>query len=113
MSSSIGMRLVVADNSGLRLVKCIQKALKVGDIVRVVTVRSNKQMAKMHKAVLISTKKPFRRPDGTHVRFDTNACVILDDKGSPIANRVTAPIPYELRAKQMAKLFSLSKFKPI
>ena len=107
------MRLLVADNSGVRLVKCIQKAMKVGDVVRVVTVKSSKQMAKMHKAVMISTKKPYRRPDGTRLRFDTNSCVILDEKGSPVANRVTAPIPYELRAKKMTKLFSLSKLKPV
>lgn len=107
------MRLLVADNSGVRLVKCIQKALKVGEVLRVVTVRSKKQTNKLQKAVMISTKKPFRRPDGSRVRFDTNACVILDEKGSPVANRVTAPIPFELRAKKMTKLFSLSKFKPV
>lgn len=107
------MRLVVADNSGLRLVRCIQKAMKVGDVVRVATVRSSKQTAKMHKVVLISTRKPFRRRDGTVLRFDTNSCVSLDEKGSPVANRITAPIPYELRIRHMAKLFSLTKFKPV
>ena len=114
MASSIGMRVLVADNSGLSLVKCIQRnALKIGDVVRVATVRSSKQTAKLHKAVLVSLRKQTRRPDGSRIRFDTNACVILDEKMSPVANRVTAPMPLELRAKKMTKLFSLSKFKPV
>lgn len=113
MASSIGMRLVVADNSGLRLVKCIQKAMKVGDVVKVATVRSKRQMAKMHKVVLITTKKPFRRADGSVIRFDSNACVALDEKLTPIANRVVSPIPYELRTKKIPKLFTLSKYQPL
>jgi len=112
-------RLVVADNSGAKEVLVIgilggskQKYAKVGDKV-VVTVKSaipsgNIKKGTVTKAVIVRTKKELRRPDGSYIRFDDNACILLDNAGEMRGTRVFGPVPRELRDKQYMKIISLA-----
>jgi large subunit ribosomal protein L14 len=100
--------LNVADNSGAKIVQCIKvlggskrKYAAVGDII-VVAVKDalpNAQVKKgsVEKAVIVRTKKEFRRPDGTYIRFDDNACVIIDAGYNPKGKRIFGPVARELR----------------
>ena len=111
-------RLVVADNTGAKEVAMIRrlgqrcKTAKVGDVI-VVAVKSSTPDAAVKKgtvakAVVVRTKAPIRRNDGSYLRFDTNACVILDGSGNPMGTRIFGPVARELRQKNYMKIISLA-----
>ena len=111
--------LDVADNSGARRVQCIKvlggskrKYASVGDII-VVTVkeaipRGRVKKGDVRKAVVVRTAKEVRRDDGTAIRFDSNAAVILNNTGEPIGTRIFGPVVRELRSKNFMKIISLA-----
>ena len=111
--------LDVADNSGARRVQCIKvlggskrKYASVGDVI-VVTVkeaipRGRVKKGDVRKAVVVRTAKEVRRDDGTAIRFDSNAAVILSNSGEPIGTRIFGPVVRELRAKNFMKIISLA-----
>jgi large subunit ribosomal protein L14 len=111
--------LVVADNSGARLVRCIRvlggsnrRYGSVGDVI-VVSVKeavphSGVKKGEVHKAVIVRTRKEIRRKDGTYVRFDDNAVVLLTPAGEPRGTRVFGPVARELREKNFMKIISLA-----
>ena len=111
--------LDVADNSGARRVMCIKvlggskrKYASVGDII-VVSVkeaipRGRVKKGDVHQAVIVRTAKEIRRPDGSAIRFDRNAAVLINKQGEPIGTRIFGPVPRELRAKNHMKIISLA-----
>ena len=111
--------LDVADNSGARRVQCIKvlvgskrKYASVGDVI-VVSVkeaipRGRVKKGDVRKAVVVRTAKEVRRDDGTAIRFDSNAAVILNNAGEPIGTRIFGPVVRELRAKNFMKIISLA-----
>jgi large subunit ribosomal protein L14 len=111
--------LDVADNSGARRVQCIKvlggskrKYASVGDVI-VVSVkeaipRGRVKKGDVRKAVVVRTAKEVRRDDGTTIRFDSNAAVILSNSGEPIGTRIFGPVVRELRAKNFMKIISLA-----
>ena len=112
-------RLAVADNSGAKEVLCIRvlggtkrRYDSIGDKI-VVTVKSampNGQVKKgtVAKAVVVRTKKEIRRPDGSYIRFDDNACVILNQTGEMRGTRIFGPVARELRENNFMKIVSLA-----
>jgi len=112
-------KLKVADNTGAKELMCIRclggshrKFAGVGDIIiaSVKTAIPNGVVKKgdVVKAVIVRTKKPIRRPDGSYVRFDENAAVIIRDDGNPKGTRIFGPIARELRDKDYMKILSLA-----
>jgi len=111
--------LVVADNSGAKRVRCIRvlgghgkKYAKVGDLV-VVSVKAaipngNIKKGEVTKAVIVRTKKEIQRQDGSYIRFDENAAVLLNAKGEPRGTRIFGPVCRELRDKNFMKIVSLA-----
>ncbi|MBN1649452.1 MAG: 50S ribosomal protein L14 [Spirochaetales bacterium] len=111
--------LNVADNSGAKRVQCIKvlggskrKTAGVGDII-VVAVKDaipNAPIKKgaVSKAVIVRTKKEYRRADGSYIRFDDNACVIIDNNLSPTGKRIFGPVARELRDSVFMKIVSLA-----
>ena len=111
--------LQVADNSGAKRVACIKvlggskrRYATVGDII-VVSVKEAIPHAKVKKgevmrAVIVRTAKESRRPDGTYIKFDTNAAVLLNKQGEPVGTRIFGPVARELRAKNFMKIVSLA-----
>jgi len=111
--------LDVADNSGARRVQCIKvlggskrKSAGVGDVI-VVSVkeaipRGRVKKGDVHRAVIVRTANPVRRPDGSIIRFDTNAAVLINKQGEPIGTRIFGPVTRELRAKRYMKIISLA-----
>jgi large subunit ribosomal protein L14 len=111
--------LDVADNSGARRVQCIKvlggshrRYASVGDII-VVSVKEAIPKGKVkkgdvHKAVVVRTAKEVRREDGTAIRFDRNAAVILSKQMEPVGTRIFGPVVRELRAKNFMKIISLA-----
>jgi len=111
--------LDVADNSGARRVQCIKvlggakrKYASVGDII-VVSIkeaipRGRVKKGNVMKAVVVRTAKDIRRADGSVIRFDRNAAVIINNQGEPIGTRIFGPVPRELRAKNQMKIISLA-----
>ena len=111
--------LDVADNSGARRVQCIKvlggskrKYASVGDVI-VVSVkeaipRGRVKKGDVRRAVVVRTAKEVRREDGTTIRFDSNAAVILSNTGEPIGTRIFGPVVRELRAKNFMKIISLA-----
>jgi large subunit ribosomal protein L14 len=111
--------LNVADNSGAKVVQCIKvlggskrKYAGIGDIV-VVAVKdalptSTIKKGAVEKAVVVRTHKEYRRPDGTYIRFDDNACVIIDANQNPKGKRIFGPVARELREKDYMKIVSLA-----
>ena len=112
--------LNVADNSGAKMVQCIKvlggtrrRYAGIGDIV-VVAVKealptSTIKKGAVEKAVIVRTHKEFRRPDGTYIRFDDNACVIIDPALNPKGKRIFGPVARELREKaEFMKIVSLA-----
>lgn len=109
----------VADNSGARVVQCIKvlggskrKVASVGDVI-VVAVKEAIPRGKVKKgdvqrAVIVRTKKEIRRKDGSAIRFDTNAAVLIDKEGEPIGTRIFGPVTRELRGKKYMKIISLA-----
>lgn len=112
-------RLTVADNSGAKEVLCIRvlggtarRYASIGDKI-VVTVKNalpsgNIKKGTVIKAVVVRTKKEIRRNDGSYIRFDDNACVLLNNSGEMIGTRIFGPVARELRDKQYMKIVSLA-----
>jgi large subunit ribosomal protein L14 len=111
--------LNVADNSGAKVVQCIKvlggskrKYAGIGDVV-VVAVKdalptSTIKKGTVERAVVVRTHKEYRRPDGTYIRFDDNACVIIDANQNPKGKRIFGPVARELREKDYMKIVSLA-----
>ena len=111
--------LDVADNSGAKKIMCIRvlggtkrKYASIGDVI-VVSIkeaipRGRVKKGDVMKAVVVRTAKDIRRPDGSVIRFDTNAAVLIDNKKEPIGTRIFGPVPRELRAKNHMKIISLA-----
>lgn len=111
--------LVVADNSGAKRVRCIRvlggsgrRYASVGDTV-VVSVKAaipngNVKKGEVSKAVIVRTKKEVRRKDGSYIRFDENAAVLLNPQNEPRGTRIFGPVARELREKQFMKIVSLA-----
>jgi large subunit ribosomal protein L14 len=111
--------LDVADNSGARRVMCIKvlggagrKFASVGDII-VVSVkdaipRGKVKKGEVHRAVIVRTRRDIHRADGSTIRFDKNAAVLLTKQNEPIGTRIFGPVTRELRAKQFMKIVSLA-----
>jgi large subunit ribosomal protein L14 len=112
-------RLSVADNSGAKEVLCIRvlggtkkRYASVGDKI-VVTVKSalsssNLKKGTVSKAVVVRSKKEIRRKDGSYIRFEDNAAVLLNEAGEPRGTRIFGPVARELREKQFMKIVSLA-----
>tara|TARA_Y100000591_G_C21350387_1_gene459052 strand:- start:75 stop:443 length:369 start_codon:yes stop_codon:yes gene_type:complete len=111
--------LFVADNSGAKKIQCIKvlggskrRSASIGDII-VVSIKDAIPRAKVkkgdvYKAVIVRTSKDFQRNDGTTIRFDKNAAVLLDKQEEPIATRIFGPVTRELRTKKFMKIISLA-----
>ncbi|MCH7540577.1 MAG: 50S ribosomal protein L14 [Proteobacteria bacterium] len=111
--------LGVADNSGARKVQCIKvlggsnrKTASIGDVI-VVSVkeaipRGRVKKGEIHRALVVRTAKEIRRPDGSAIRFDRNAAVLITTQGEPIGTRIFGPVTRELRAKGYLKIISLA-----
>ena len=111
--------LSVADNSGARRVQCIKvlggsghMTAGVGDVI-VVTVkeaipRGRVKKGEIHRALIVRTKSDILREDGSTIRFDRNAAVLLDAQGEPIGTRIFGPLTRELRSKKYMKILSLA-----
>jgi large subunit ribosomal protein L14 len=112
-------RLAVADNSGAKSVMCIRllggskrKYGSIGDII-VVSVKSAipggaVKKGDVSKAVIVRTKKEIRRPDGSYIRFDENAAVLIDNQHEPRGTRIFGPVARELRDREFMKIISLA-----
>jgi large subunit ribosomal protein L14 len=111
--------LVVADNSGAKKIRCIRvlgghdrRYAGVGDLI-VVSVKSAipgapVKKGEVHRAVVVRTKKEIRRKDGSFIRFDENAAVLLNPQGEPRGTRIFGPVARELRERQYMKIISLA-----
>ncbi|MCX8501068.1 MAG: 50S ribosomal protein L14 [Alphaproteobacteria bacterium] len=111
--------LEVADNSGAKRVMCIKvlggskrKFASVGDVI-VVSVkdaipRGKVKKGDVHRAVIVRTSKEIRRDDGSLIRFDTNAAVLINKQNEPIGTRIFGPVTRELRTKNFMKIISLA-----
>ena len=111
--------LFVADNSGARKIQCIKvlggskrRSASIGDII-VVSIkyaipRAKVKKGDVYKAVIVRTSKDFQRNDGSTIRFDKNAAVLLDKQEEPIATRIFGPVTRELRTKKFMKIISLA-----
>jgi large subunit ribosomal protein L14 len=111
--------LEVADNSGAKKVQCIRslggsnrRYARIGDII-VVSVKEaipggNIKKGAVAKAVVVRTKKETRRPDGTYIRFDQNAVVLINNQMEPIGTRIFGPVARELRWRDFMKIISLA-----
>ena len=112
-------RLKVADNTGAKEVLCIKvlggsrrRYARTGDLI-IITVKkaipgSNVKKGEIHKAVVVRTRKERKRKDGSYIRFDDNAAVLVDDNKEPIGTRVFGPVDRELREKRFMKILSLA-----
>ena len=115
MQSNLG----VADNSGARSVQCIKvlggsgrKIASIGDII-VVSVkeaipRGRVKKGDIHRAVIVRTAKEFHRNDGSSIKFDNNAAVLITNQNEPIGTRIFGPVTRELRLKKFMKIISLA-----
>ena len=111
--------LQVADNTGAKRIECIKvlggskrRSASIGDII-VVSIKDALPRAKVKKgevfkAVIVRTSKDFKRSDGSAIRFDKNAAVLLDKQEEPIATRIFGPVTRELRTKKFMKIISLA-----
>ena len=112
-------RLNVADNTGAKQVLCIKvlggsrkKYARLGDTI-VITIKkaipnSNFKKGEVHRAVVVRTKKELKRKDGSYIRFDDNAVVLINDQKEPRGTRVFGPVARELIEKQFMKILSLA-----
>ena len=111
--------LDVADNSGARRVQCIKvlggskrRTAGIGDVI-VVSIkeaipRGKVKKGDVHRAVIVRTAKEIRRADGSAIRFDRNAAVLINKQGEPIGTRIFGPVTRELRGKKFMKIISLA-----
>jgi large subunit ribosomal protein L14 len=112
-------KLKVADNSGAKLLLCIKvlggskrRYASVGDII-IVSVKEAIPNSKVNKgsvmrAVIVRTVKEIHRPDGSHIKFDDNSAVLINQQNEPIGTRIFGPVARELRAKRFMKIISLA-----
>ncbi len=111
-------RVKVADNTGARQIMCINvpgntgRYAQIGDII-VASVKKampggGVKKGEVVRAVIVRTVKPHRRPDGSYIRFDENAAVMLTDKNNPRGTRIFGPVARELREKDFIKIISLA-----
>ena len=115
----------IADNTGAREALCIRvlggstargkktrKTASIGDVIKVAIKKqlptSNLDPKKVYRCVIIRSKYPVRRPDGSYVRFDSNAGILIDDNGNPIGTRIFGAVARELREKNFMKIISLA-----
>lgn len=112
-------RLIVADNSGAKVLQVIQvigstnrRYARLGDLVKVAVKKAipggTAKKSDVLDAVIVRTRKEMRRADGSYIRFDDNAAVIVDKERQPVGTRIFGPIARELRAKGFAKILSLA-----
>ncbi len=112
-------RLRVADNTGAKSIMCInvpggtrRRYARVGDIivasVKQAVPRGMVKKGDVVRAVVVRTARPFRRPDGSYIRFDDNAAVIITDQNNPRGTRIFGPVARELREKEFARIISLA-----
>ena len=112
-------RLKVADNTGAREIMCInvlggtrKRYARVGDVIVASIKRAIPggvvKKGEVVRAVIIRSAQPYRRPDGSYIRFDENAAVILTDKNNPKGTRIFGPVARELREKNFTKIISLA-----
>lgn len=112
--------LKVADNSGAKIIRCFRvlggtrrRYAEVGDIivasVQVAEPRKTLKKKDIVKALIVRQQKPIRRKDGSYIRFDENAVIIVDAKSEPVATRVFGPMPRELKDRGYEKLISLAE----
>ena len=111
--------LMVADNTGAKRVECIKvlggskrKYASVGDTI-VVTIKEAMPRGKVkkgtvHKAIIVRTRKELQRPDGSTIKFDSNAAVLINAQGEPVGTRIFGPVCRELRSKNQMKIISLA-----
>jgi len=111
--------LQVADNTGARIVECIRvlggsrrRYATIGDII-VVSIKDAIPKGKVkkgdvHKAVIVRTRKELKRVDGSSIKFDSNAAVLVQPNGEPIGTRIFGPVTRELRSKNFMKIISLA-----
>lgn len=111
--------LKVADNSGAKKIMCIQtrggstgRYGRLGDVitasVKEATPDGTVKKGAVVRAVIVRTRKEQRRKDGTYIRFDDNACVLINDQGEPVGTRVFGPVAREVRHKKFMKIVSLA-----
>ncbi|WP_022947606.1 50S ribosomal protein L14 [Methylohalobius crimeensis] len=112
-------KLEVADNSGAKKVQCIKvlggshrRYANIGDIIKIsvkdAIPRGRVKKGDVYHAVVVRTKKGVRRPDGSLIRFDTNAAVLLNTQMQPIGTRIFGPVTRELRTERFMKIISLA-----
>ncbi len=112
-------RLRVADNTGARQIMCInipggtgRKEARVGDVISCAVKRATPdavvKKGEVVKAVIVRMSEPYRRPDGSYIRFDDNAGVILAEENNPKGTRIFGPVARELREKNFTKIISLA-----
>jgi large subunit ribosomal protein L14 len=112
--------LKVADNSGAKIVRCFRilggtrrRYARMGDIivasVQTAEPRKNVKKKDIVKAVVVRTTGAIRRPDGSYVRFDENAVVLVDAKREPVATRIFGPMPRELKERGYEKLMTMAE----
>lgn len=115
----MGTRLVVADNSGAKTVACIKpkggdvgREAGIGDIitasVKEAAPNSPVRKGQVVRAVIVRTKKEIRRRDGSYIRFDQNAAVLIKEDREPVGTRVFGPVARELRERRFTKIISLA-----
>ena len=108
-----------ADNSGARRVMCIKvlggshrRFASVGDVIKVAVKdalpKAKVKKGEVQRAIIVRTKKPLIREDGTSIKFDSNAAVLLDKQNEPIGTRIFGPVTRELRKRNMMKIVSLA-----
>lgn len=111
--------LDAADNSGARRVKCIKvlggsrrRYARIGDVIKVsvndAIPRGKVKKGEVYNAVVVRTRKGVRRPDGSVIRFDSNAAVLLNNKLEPIGTRIFGPVTRELRSERFMRIISLA-----
>ena len=119
MAVQMRSMLAVADNSGARKLQVILplggglgKIASLGDVVTAAVKEASPdgtiKKGKVVKAVIVRTRKEYRRRDGTYIRFDENAAVVIDDAHEPVGTRVFGPVARELREKKFMKIISLA-----
>jgi len=111
--------LKVIDNSGAKVIRCFKvlggsrkRYAEIGDIivasVQIAEPRKEIKKKAVIKAIVVRQKKAFRRKDGSYIRFDENAAILINDKKEPIGNRIFGPIPREIKEKGYLKIAALS-----
>ena len=112
-------RLRIADNSGAKEIMCInvpggtrRRYASVGDVIVASVKEANPggavRKGEVVRAVVVRISQPYRRPDGSYIRFDENAAVILNDRGLPLGTRIFGPVARELRDKDFMRIISLA-----